>query len=475
MEFDSHWLWHDVDVLFDRQRKATAVIAAVARVAEAELPRDEQAQYFVRSFGRYGEFSRETRDLLAAEPYTYYWGRLAYELLQLTLQPDLEPFGLAAYSCRSTGLAPRAALSRHFAQFPRLLVAAACLDGVDLDLERPLSVAAPFALPGTALGFDGSGDLEIIGIRDGTPAISSRSSGPGDAHPVSYPTADSNGCRLRLQPPVFNVPASGIPEDLARLDLQLQTDNRSRVENAVTLLHDVNPDVVAQFRAGLRVVAARPKGAPGALSNVSHCDLPGAIAIYAYPNPHELCNLLVHEFLHNRLFALEERGHFLEADAPGETAATGIYSPWRRDYRPAHGLLHAVYVFTGVGRYWLDVVHNDNTPEQIRELAVTRIMHSLLQVRIGLAQLRRRARFTESGGSLVDLIDQEHQALWRDANGAGISADMTMRVFDESDAMAVASVDQTPRSLVRHHLHRYAQADHARELEGLIAASALRA
>lgn len=472
MEFDSHWLWHDVDVLFDRQRKATAVIAAVAKVAEAELPGDEQARYFVRSFGRYGEFSGESRDLLAAEPYTYYWGRLAYELLQLTLRPDLEPFGLAAFYCRSTGVAPREALSRHFAEFPRLLVAAACLDGIELDLERPLSVAAPFALPGTALGFDGSGELQITGVlHDGTPAVGSRSSAPLNTHPVSYPTADSKGCRLRLQPPVFNVSASGIPEDLVRLDLQLQRDNRCRIENAVALLHDIDPDVVSQFRAGLRVVATRPKGAPGALSNVSHCDLPGAIAIYAYPNPHELCNILVHEFLHNRLFALEERGHFLEADTLGETGATGIYSPWRRDYRPAHGLLHAVYVFTGIGRYWLNVVRNDHTPEQIRELAVTRIMHGLLQVRIGLAQLRRRARFTASGGTLLDLIEQEHQALWRDANVADISADMTMRVFNEDDATGVAAVDQTPRSLVRHHLHRYAETDHARELDGLIAAS----
>jgi hypothetical protein len=81
----------------NRQSKAAAVIAAVARVTEAELPKDDQVRCFARAFGQYGESSKEARDQLAAEPYTYYWGRLAYELLQLTLRPDRQPFGLAAF------------------------------------------------------------------------------------------------------------------------------------------------------------------------------------------------------------------------------------------------------------------------------------------------------------------------------------------------------------------------------------------
>ena len=181
-----------------------------------------------------------------------------------------------------------------------------------------------------------------------------------------------------------------------------------------------------------------------------------------------MCNILLHEFLHNRLFALEEQEHFLTPEPSDEAGTRGIYSPRGRDYRPAHGLLHAVYVFTGVGRYWLDVVNNDNTQEQVRDLARTRIMHGLLQVRIGLAQLHKHARFTEVGKTVLGLLQEEHEALWNDADSIGLSADMPMRVFRESDPMCVGTVDQTPRSLARHHLHRYAQKDHAQTLSGLI-------
>lgn len=469
MQFNSHWLWRDVDVLLNRQSKAAAVIAAVARVAEAELPKDDQVRCFARAFGQYGESSREAHDRLVAEPYTYYRGRPAYELLQLTQRPDRQPFGLAAFYCQSTRLDPRAALARHLAEFSRFPVAAACLDGTDLSLDKPLFVSTPFALPGTPLSVDGPGDLEIFGVRGGTVDFNNRSSAAGKVQPVSYPIVESTGCHLRLQPAVFSVIASGIPEDVSQLDLQIQIENKDQIEDAVTLLNEINPDIITQFQDGLRVVALRPRGEPGALSNVSHCDLPGAIAIYAYPNPHEVCNILLHEFLHNRLFALEEQRHFPTSEPSDEAETRGIYSPWRRDYRPAHGLLHAVYVFTGVGRYWFDVVNCDNTPEQVRDLARTRIMHGLLQVRIGLTQLRNHARLTEIGKTVLDLLQEEHEALWNDADGVGLSADMPMRVFRESDPMCVGTLDQTPRSLARHHLHKYAQKDHAQTLSGLIA------
>jgi len=468
MKFDSHWLWRDIDVLRNRQRKAAAVVAAVARVAETELTGDKQSRCFVSDYKQYESFSKGTRELLAAEPYTYYWGRLAYELLQLTLRPDRQPFGLAAYYCQSTGREPRAALARHLAEFSRMLVAAACLDGTDLRLDTPLAVAAPFALPGTALSIDGPGDVEISGVSRGAIEFSDGPLTRRSAQVTSFPTVDCLDCLIRLQPAVFNVLASGIPDDVPRLDLQMQMDNRDRIHGAVMLLNDINPKIVAQFRTGLRVVAARPRGGPGALSNVSHCDLPGAIAIYAYPNPHELCNILLHEFLHNRLFALEEQGRFLESGPAVDASGAGLYSPWRRDYRPAHGLLHAVYVFTGISRYWLDVVLNVDTPEQVRELARSRIMHGLLQVRIGLAQLHRNATFTEPGQNVVNLIEDEYQTLWNDAEQLGIGVDTPIRVFCEDGAMSVASTSQTPRSVVRHHLHRYAKADHARALESLI-------
>ena len=71
---------------------------------------------------------------------------------------------------------------------------------------------------------------------------------------------------------------------------------------------------ILRARARRLGVPARPRLAPH--------DLPGAVALFPYPYPHELGNILLHEFLHNRLFALEEEGRFFNTgDAGGGAGA----------------------------------------------------------------------------------------------------------------------------------------------------------
>ena len=165
--YDGDWLWSDTDVLVRRREKAAAVIAAVARVLESERPGEAHARAYVVAFHQFQTFSNGTRDRLTADPYTYYWGRLAYELLQLALDPERAPFGLASYYREQTGLETGEALNRHLPQFSRLLVAAAYLDHTDLALAPNLTVNTPFAVPGTSVSFDAQGEIIITGVSNG--------------------------------------------------------------------------------------------------------------------------------------------------------------------------------------------------------------------------------------------------------------------------------------------------------------------
>lgn len=399
---------------------------------------------------------------MSGEPYAYFWGRLAYELLHAILQPGSQITGLARQYCKDRNLAPREALAGHLRDFTRLSIAASFLDRGELELDEAFETSGPFALPGTSLCTYGTGRVLIHGVHAGKLQLNGSSV-------ELCPVVEYDGCQCRLQPAVFNVPVSGIPRDIWRAGKALQTKHAKDVEQALALLRQTDNEGFAQVREGVRVIALRPQGEPGTLSNISHCDLPGAISIYNSPHPYELANVLRHEFLHNRLFALEEKGWFLDA-ASGETDAGNLtYSPWRSEPRPQHGLLHAVYVFTGIGLYWLAVVRDPDTPQPVRELARTRILRGLYQVRLGLALLRRHARFTTRGRELISSLEEEHEALWKSAKDIDTRGDLPHMTFRGGTAFDIEIHEETVLQRVKNHVQSHGTVEQIEQLEPLLA------
>ena len=453
------WLWRDAGPIEGRRRKAAAVITAVMRVLESDNPIDAPGQRAISAFQQFNTFSSRTRTWLTGEPYAYLWGRLAYELLATVLRPASAGMGSAGYYCRINRLGPERALARHLHDFERLLIAAAVLEGGDMELEMPVVASAPFALPGTALTVDGQDRVFIQGVRSGRLQTES---GNG----TMYPILEYAGHEWRMQPAVFNVPVSGISVEVWAEGLDFQRRHADGLEGALCILDGLEGGMLDQIRAGLRVIALRREGSPGDLTNLSHCDLPGAISISPSPHPYELANIVWHEFLHNRLFALEEEGLFL--DPVAQETDELIYSPWRTDYRPMHGLLHGVYVFTGVGHYWLSVAGAAGTPRPVGKLARTRILKGLYQVRMGLALLRRHARLTGRGGRLLDSLEHEHEVLWQSASEVGLPPDLPHMTFRRGTLFDVETHAHTVRERIRDHVHRYAQMEHGRYLEPLL-------
>ena len=455
-------MWGGTDALTERRRKSVAVIAAVGRVLESDPPPGLDVTRFVTAYGQFETCSSPTRTWLTAEPYAYFWGRLAYELLRAILQPDSPASGLARQYCRDGSLSPREALAGHLSEFTRFSIAGAFLDGVELELDEPFETTGPLALPGTPLCLGGAGRVVIHGVCQNQLRLIGCTAD-------SYPVVDYDGCQCRLQPAVFNVPLRGIDSEVWRAGSAFQANHAGDIERALGILRRLDADGFAQIREGLRVIALRPAGAPGALLNVSHCDLPGAVSVYNSPHPYELANIIRHELLHNRLFALEEEGWFLDEPSVEHDAGEGIYSPWRSDPRPAHGLLHAVYVFTGIGHHWVAVVRDAATPQPVCELARTRILRSLYQVRLGLSLLRRYARLTTRGHRLVSALETEHESLWQAAAAIDIGGDLPHMTFREGTLFDVEVHQDTVLQRVKSHLQCYGSAEQVEQLSPLLA------
>jgi HEXXH motif-containing protein len=72
----------------------------------------------------------------------------------------------------------------------------------------------------------------------------------------------------------------------------------------------------------------------------------GAIATSCPPHPVSMAETLVHEFQHTKLCGLMD---MLPLTVP---CAERGYAPWREDPRPLSGILHGVYAFTGIVRFW---------------------------------------------------------------------------------------------------------------------------
>ena len=116
--------------------------------------------------------------------------------------------------------------------------------------------------------------------------------------------------------------------------------------------------------------------------NTSFSQLPGAFAVGEARDRLVLAEDFIHEFYHNRLFCIEERGAFFEGQGDGAEPVDSYYSPWRYDPRPLQGLFHALYVFTGVCRYWLSVFGDPQLDGQDRVMQPERLHGKIDAVQI---------------------------------------------------------------------------------------------
>jgi HEXXH motif-containing protein len=447
-------LWRDTSLFAGRAVKAASSVAALRRTLDRRRPLAGRETSFFALHDDFERLPESTRAELQREPHYYFWARVAFELLGSVLGTWPTP-ALARTHYSALGLAdPEQALAVHLDGYKRFVLAGCLLQKRDLTLTEPLEVALPFALPGTRLCLSGAGTVALAGVRRGELELVKT---PSNVEIGECPLLEVDDRPVRLQPHVYNLAGLEYFRPAAAAGLDYQRQHRSEAEAALALVRRHQPLSLEHFRRTIRVLALKPPMRGSKRDNVSHSDLPGSILMSIVPRPHHLADVCIHETHHNRLFAIEDHEPLLEdADMPLDTAPR-FYSPWQDDGRPLHGILHGVYVIIPTTRFWLAVLADAETDDEIRALAAHRTAGSFLQLRIAAHQVQRHGRLTPFGRLVLEELRAQVLALGEDIGAVGVSAaapavhcdiDGSLRPIRLSRGGAAASI----RDVVQHHL-----------------------
>lgn len=147
---------------------------------------------------------------------------------------------------------------------------------------------------------------------------------------------------------------------------------RPLVEQALTIIESWRPALGAEIRQACRAIqfVRDPSAHPEKIVSFSDNSVPGALYVSVWQgdrmiDPYDLADSLIHEHRHQKLYLLER----LAATVQGNDVA--VVSPWREDLRPPSGLLHAVFVFVELRRFWLHV--RDHGPSRLHNRAANQL------------------------------------------------------------------------------------------------------
>ena len=379
--------------------------------------------------GREDEFLALCSDLVAADPeiftiiwedpFSYFWTRLAYELTGWCLNPAPLPAAVEKY-CAAIGTEDaHRALALHLEEFKTFILALEMKTSGRRRFEHPLRTTLPFSIPGTEYSVLGRGSIEVCGIDAGqievvcqgiTMRLNADRAEVDSATPrlVQRPMVHFEEVEICLKPETFCVPSID-----ARAFLEVPAGYQAQqiplLRDALALIARHQPQALEHLREMMRVIAFKPPTL-GDYSNISLSDLPGASIVSALNEPYWMADALIHEMLHNRLFFILDRDEILDGVPDGEEVGA-FYSPWRDDLRPLSGLLHAVYVYIGVCRFWFAAWKSGETSGMRRDYVQDQTVRAALHLKIGATQLRRHASFTDTGRELFAEMEREVDAL----------------------------------------------------------------
>jgi uncharacterized protein len=176
------------------------------------------------------------------------------------------------------------------------------------------------------------------------------------------------------------------------------------VEEALEIVRTWRPALQEEMLRICRAVqfVRDPTAHPEKIVSFSDNSVPGALYVSVMQgdrviDAYDLADSLVHEHRHQKLYLLERRFQMAEA---GEL----IVSPWREDLRPPSGLLHAVFVFVELRRFWEHV--RDHGPERLRRRAINQLVDTERNLREAYETLRR-CPLTPAGRAMADLLESE--------------------------------------------------------------------
>jgi HEXXH motif-containing protein len=138
---------------------------------------------------------------------------------------------------------------------------------------------------------------------------------------------------------------------------------RRRIQDSWHVLVRHHGWIAESIAAGVSVIV--PLTSRSGLDSATIPTAFGAIATSWPPDPVLMAETLVHEVQHLKLSALMDMLPLIEP------CDTKVYAPWRKDPRPAGGLLQGVYAFLGIARFWHVQRQVETEPDDVFRAHVT--------------------------------------------------------------------------------------------------------
>jgi HEXXH motif-containing protein len=409
-------LWTDTGVYRRRLEKSAAALIAVQRSIRSESHRVPGADEFLKLYEWLARADAECFTRIWSDPVAYYWVRRTVHFLAAIHGAPLGTLEQAY--CAEVGVSgPIEALRIHLGKFKRFVLGAAMISGADVAFTEPYTATIPLSLPGTGLNLGGSGRVTMRGVRRGKiDAIDE------ELQVLTCPTVEVGGFCLTLNPILFNLPGLGFGGEWTTMPLEFQARHSELVAEALSAIARLQPETFSHFGQAIRAVALKP-AREGNFGSISSSELPGAFVCSVPCDSYELAATFIHEFHHNRLYYLEETGPFFEPATEDEFEGENHYSPWRETLRPLHGLLHALYVYLPVFHFWAAAVREGGLIGPRLAYAKDQLGRIPFQLRVGVNQLRRHAKFTAFGSMLFEQMARETTDTELEAGGLGVSLD----------------------------------------------------
>ncbi|MEZ5997055.1 MAG: FxsB family cyclophane-forming radical SAM/SPASM peptide maturase, partial [Hyphomonadaceae bacterium] len=175
------------------------------------------------------------------------------------------------------------------------------------------------------------------------------------------------------------------------------------VSGALKIIEQWRPELAAEIRRTSKAVLfIRDLTAhPEKIVSFSDNSVPGALFVSVWQgdrliDPYDLADSLIHEHRHQKLYLLERF-------VPMVRSSTDlVISPWREDLRPPSGLLHAIFVFVELRRFWRHV--RDEGPRRMRQRAIDQLEATDRNLDQAFATLAT-CPLSEAGEHLANVLD----------------------------------------------------------------------
>lgn len=182
------------------------------------------------------------------------------------------------------------------------------------------------------------------------------------------------------------------------------------IHQALEIVRAWRPALHAEIQRACRsiVLVRDPSAHPEKIVSFSDNSVPGALYVSVvqgdhFIDPYDLADSLIHEHRHQKLYLLERFAPMVQS------SSDLVVSPWREDLRPASGLLHAVFVFVELRRFWQHVLANG--PERVRARAFNQLQDTDRHLDEAFQTLAS-CPLSKAGQALANVLNAARIAPW---------------------------------------------------------------